>query len=240
MKDIAIELQERTVTGKAVKRLRDSGVIPAVIHDHGKESVLVEGPYAELTKLYREAGKNRTVSVKAGDKQFMALIRTADFDPKKNTLRHIVFNAVRADEEVTAEIPVEMKLNEGNEQTPAERAGLIVLTQLEVVEVEALPKDLPEVIYFDGEKLVADGDQVTVADLIVPAGVTILEDAERTLATALEPSSLQAANDAAGGDVEEEAPVAEEGEEETAEGEQAEGVEAAEGSEKKEVPAKGE
>ena len=34
--DIALNLQERTVLGKAVKQLRRDGLIPAVVHDHGK------------------------------------------------------------------------------------------------------------------------------------------------------------------------------------------------------------
>jgi large subunit ribosomal protein L25 len=209
MKEIAIELQNRVVTGKAVKRLRNEGLVPAVIHDHGKESILVAGPYMELIKLYHEVGKHRTVSVKAGGKQYMTLIKTAEFDPRRNQLRHLVFDAINANETVTTEVPVEMKLDEGNESTPAERAGLIVLRQTEVVEIEALPKDLPEALYFNGEKLVADGDQVTVADLIVPQGVTILDEPTQSLATVLEPSALQAANDAAGGDAEEEvAPAA--------------------------------
>jgi len=209
MKDITIELQKRDVTGKAVKQLRRDGLVPAVIHDHGKDSVLVEGPYLDLMRVYREAGKHHTVMVKAGSKQYMALIKTADFDPKHNKLRHLVFNAIRADQPVEAEIPVRMRLDEGNEQTPAERAGLIVLHQLESVEVEALPKDLPDQLEFDGEKLVDEGDQATVADLLVPAGVTVNDEPTQVLATVLEPSALQAANEAAGGDAEAEVPAEE-------------------------------
>jgi large subunit ribosomal protein L25 len=77
---------------------------------------------------------------------------------------------------------------------------LVVLHQLDVVEVEALPRDLPEVLEFDGEKLVEVGDQVTVGDLIVPENVTVKTDATHPLSTVFEPSALQAANDDAGGD----------------------------------------
>jgi large subunit ribosomal protein L25 len=140
------------------------------------------------------------------------LIRDVDVDPKKHQLRHIVFNAVKANEKVDAEIPVRIRFAEGNDATPAERAGLIVLHQLEAVEVEALPRDLPDFLEFDGEKLVAVGDSATVADLIVPATVTVKTDPGHPLAAVFEPSALQAANDAAGGTAEEEA-AAEEGEE---------------------------
>jgi large subunit ribosomal protein L25 len=221
MEDIAIELEKRDVTGKAVKRLREQGLVPAVIHDHGKDSIVVMGPYLELVKAYNKAGKHHPVSLKAGGKNYMALIKTAEFDPKRHELRHIVFNAVKANEKVTAEIPVHIAFDEGNDASPAERAGLVVLHQLELVEVEALPKDLPDFLTFNGEKLVVVGDQATVADLNVPASVVVKTDPTHTLTTVFEPSALQAANDAAGGTAEEEAPA------EAAEGEEAEGGEEA-------------
>jgi len=89
---------------------------------------------------------------------------------------------------------------EGNESSPAERSGLIVLTQLEEVAVIALPKDLPDQIFYDAEKLVVVGDHITVADLQVPAGVTVVTEANHSLATVFEPSALAAANEAAAGD----------------------------------------
>jgi large subunit ribosomal protein L25 len=203
MEEIVLALEHRDVTGKAVKRLRSQGFVPAVIHDHGKDSVIVMGQYVDVAKAYQHAGKNHPVSLKAGSKQYMALIKTVDFDPKKHLLRHVVFNAVKANEKVTAEVPVHVKYDEGNEASPAERNGFVVLNQLEVVEVEALPKDLPEALYFDGEKLVEVGDHVTVADLIVPKNVTVKAEETHPLATVFEPSALQAANDSAGGTDEE-------------------------------------
>ena len=84
-----------------------------------------------------------------------------------------------------------------------------MLSQLEEVEVKALPKDLPDQLYYDAEKLVEVGDHVTVADLDVPAGVVVETEASHALATVFEPSALAAANDEAGGDAEEAAPAAE-------------------------------
>lgn len=225
MEEILLEVKKREVTGKAVKQLRRDGLVPAVIHDHGKESMHVQGPYLDVLKAFQKAGKHHPVSLKAGEHKFTVLIREVDIDPRKHQLRHVVFNAVKANEKVNAEIPVRIRFEEGNESSPAERAGLIVLHQLEAVEVEALPRDLPEVLEFDGEKLVAVGDSATVADLIVPASVTVKTDPAHPLATVFEPSALQAANDAAGGDAEEEAPAEEgegtEGEASTAEGDTA-------------------
>jgi large subunit ribosomal protein L25 len=223
MDEIVLKLEKREVTGKAVKRLRKEGVVPAVIHDHGKESVHVQGNYLEVYKAFQRAGKHHPVSLKAGDDHYTALIKVVDFDPRKHELRHIVFNAVKANEKVDAEVPVRVRYAEGHESTPAERASLVVLNQLETVAIEAFPRDLPNVLEFDGEKLVAAGDSVTVADLIVPSGVTVKTEPDHPLATVFEPSALQAANDAVGGDADEDTEVeAIEGEaSEAAEGEKA-------------------
>jgi large subunit ribosomal protein L25 len=230
MEEVLLEVNKRAVLGKAVKRLRKDGLVPGVIHDHGKESVHVEGVYLDVVKAFQKAGKHHPVSLKAGDHTYTVLIKSIDVDPRKHQVRHVVFNAVKANEKVTAEIPVRIRFSEGNESTPAERAGLVVLNQLDAVEVEALPHDLPDFLEFDGEKLVQVGDSITVADLIVPATVTVKIDPAHPLATVFEPSALQAANDAAGGTVDGTTEATEEGE--GAEGESA-ASEQSSGAEKK-------
>lgn len=234
MEDVVLKLEPREITGKAVKQLRRNGLVPAVIHDHGKPSVHVSGEYMEVWKAYRKAGKHHPVKVKAGEKNYTALIKSVDLDPRKQSLVHVVFNAIKANEKVTAEIPVHVKLEEGNDITPAERTGLVVLNQLEIVEAEALPKALPDFFEFDGEKLVEVGDSLTVADLLPIEGVTVKTDPTHLLATVFEPSALQAANDAAGGTAEEETAEGET----TAEGEETggetEGSESQDSEEKKE------
>jgi large subunit ribosomal protein L25 len=199
-----LELEPRTVTGKAVKRLRQAGYVPAVIHDHGKESVVVQGPYLAMRQIYQKAGKHHPVSLKAGSHTYTALIKTVTFEPKKNQMTHIVFNAVKRNQKVETEVPVRPRYAEGNEASPAERAGLIVLTQLDSVKIRAVPDKIPDVLEYDGEVLVKEGDQVTVAQVVVPDGVEMLTEAEHPIATAETTASLQAANEGAGGAAEKE------------------------------------
>ena len=199
---ISLELSKRETVGKRLRALRDSGQVPAVIHDHGKPSVITQAEYNTLAKVVNAAGKNHIVALTVEKDSYSALIKDVSLHPKKGTITHVVFNAVKADEKVDAEVPIEIRYAEGDDATPAERAGLIVLHNVETVEIESLPKDIPEALYFAAEKLVAAGDQVTVADLEVPKGVTVKEDETQVLATVFEPSALAAANDAAGGDAE--------------------------------------
>ncbi len=219
---ISLQLENRTVTGKAVKHLRAAGQIPAVIHDHGKPSLHVQGNGVAMLKVWRQAGKHHPVELKTGDQTFVALIKDAEFDPRKHLLTHIVFNAVDKNQKVDAEIPIRPRYDEGNESSPAERNGLIVLAQLETLQVKAIPTKLPDFLEYDAEKLVEIGDHVTVEDLVIPEGVEVETEPSHTIATVYEPSALAAANDAAGG-------TAEEGEEAEVEGEEGAEGEAAEG-----------
>jgi large subunit ribosomal protein L25 len=219
---INLTLEPRTVTGKAVKHLRKSGHIPAVIHDHGKASLIVQADGVALLKVWRQAGKHHPIALTAGDQSYVALIKEAVFDPRKHQLTHVVFNAVDRNQKVEAEIPVRPRYAEGNESSPAERSSLIVLTQLETVQVKAIASKLPDFLEYDAEKLVDIGDHITVADLVIPEGVELETELEHAVATVYEPSALAAANDAAGGDAEAET----EGGEEAAEGEAGETTEA--------------
>jgi len=202
MESIVLELTPREVTGKKVKTLRKQGIVPAVIHDHGKDSVVVQVDYRVAHKVFMSAGKHHPVQLTAGGKKYTALIRSVTRDPRYNSISHIVFNAIKANEKVEAEIPIHAKYDEGNEVSPAERQGLIVLDNLEVVQVKALPKDLPDYVEYDGEKLAEVGDSVTVADLIIPAGLEVETAEDHAVATVWEPSALQAKNDALAGDAE--------------------------------------
>lgn len=204
---ITLEVQPRDTLGKSVKKVRAEGLIPAVIHDHGKESVHIQVDYQTFAKAFTAAGRHHPIELEVGGKKYTALVRTVTRDPKLNSYTHAVFNAVSANQQVEASIPVKAQYAEGNDSSPAERSGLIVLAQLDEVEVKALPRDLPDELFYDAEKLVAVGDHITVEDLNVPTGVVVETEASHAIATVFEPSALAAANEATAGEAEELAPA---------------------------------
>lgn len=176
---ISLTLEKREVVGKGLAKLRRDGSIPAVIHDHGKESQHVMAGFSELSRVYQAAGKHHPVNLTVGSKKYMALIKDADFEPRKHTLRHVVFNAIKADEKQQTEVPIHFL---EDAEIPAEKAGLMVIRSLDVVEIEALPKDLIDSIVIDPSGLTEIGDKLTVADLKVPSTVTVVTEPEHTIA----------------------------------------------------------
>ena len=179
--DEPVKLEERTIVRKGLNGLRSDGLLPAVIHNHGQPSVHVMGSETELTNIYRAAGKHHPLQLEIGGNKYLALIKDAHFNPVRRRLQHLVFQAINQDETVEAEVPIHL---EG--EIPAEKVGLMILHQLDHVEIEALPKDLPDVLKADATKLVELHDKITVADLQVPAGVTVLTEPEHPIAMVVE------------------------------------------------------
>lgn len=211
--DAPVKLKQRDVLGKGLNALRAEGEIPAVIHNHGQESIHVMAPETELIKFYRLAGKHHPLNLEVGDTKFLALIKDAHFDPVKRRLLHIVFQAIKQNEKVEAEVPIRI---EG--EIPAEKVGLIILHQLDTVQIEAFPRDLPDELVVSAEKLVELHDKIMVEDLTIPSGVTLITEVDHPIATVAE-SRAQAAEEA----------EAAEAEAQAAEGEEADGGETAEG-----------
>lgn len=202
--DVVLAIDEREITGKKVSRLRDDGKVPAVVYDHGKtRHITVEAKL--LDKAFRAVGRSQPLELMQNGKKSLAMIKQIDRHPVKHSFRHVAFQFINRNEKVATEVAISIKLDEDNEQTPAERAGLVVLRSLEVVEIRALPKNLPEELAVNGENLHAVGDRLTLADIKLPEGVEFADfelDLEQVIANVYEPSAIAAANDAAGGDAE--------------------------------------
>lgn len=176
---IVVELKQREIVRKGLAKLRAGGQVPGVIHDHGKPSAHVMGDAQKLSKAYLQAGKHHPVQLKIDGRQQLALIKNVDFEPAKHTMRHVVFQSIKQNEAVEAEIPVVFK---EDVEIPAEKAGLLVLKQLDHVQVKALPKDLPDQLVVDPSHLAEEGEHLTVADIAVPEGVEFITSLESTLA----------------------------------------------------------
>lgn len=227
---ITLTLDERTARGKKVAKLRREGIVPAVVYGSVKAPLNVQVEVNIFEKIYKAAGKHSPVHLTLNGKKAIAMIKDVERHPVKGTPMHASFHAVKQNEPVVAEIPIHLV---GEGESEAERNGLVVLQAIEKIEVKALPMDLPEALEVSMEGLAKPGDRITVADLKVPANVEIVDNDDGRAGTAdddhsvmdlvvanvYEPSALQAANDAAGGDAEDVSDVESENGTETPESE---------------------
>lgn len=196
-----LRVEERSELGKKAKILIEQQKVPAVIHDHGK-SLHISAGYSELSKVWFQAGKHAPVELDLDGKKHLTIIKEVDFEPVKHTIRHVVFGAIRKNETVETEVPIRI-----DGEVPAEKIGLILITQLESVQIKAFPRNLPDELTVDANKLAELGDKVTIADLVLPQGVEVLADESIPIAVVDEPRAMASAED--------EADAAEEGSEES-------------------------
>ena len=192
MKRYKLKVDERKVLGKQVKKLRRDGILPCNIYGKGIKSTAVQVPQKDFDAVYKEAGETGLVDIELGDKITPVLIHNMQKDFRGNIL-HADFFQVNLKEKVKTMIPLEII---GEPKAVLDKIGLL-MNILSEVEVEALPAELPENIEVNVEHLTNIDDQVTVADLKVPEGVTVLTEAEQVISKIGELVTKEAAAEAA-------------------------------------------
>ncbi|MBC7868590.1 50S ribosomal protein L25 [Candidatus Saccharibacteria bacterium] len=202
MSNISLTLDERTVTGKKVATLRKQGIVPSVVYGGDTEPISTQSPTVETTKVARTAGKHSPVDLVIAGKKRLAIIKSIDIDPVKQVVRHIAFHTISRKDKIVTEVPIVLI---GVGESAAERVGLIVLQAIEHLEIRALPANLPEALEMSIIDLATDEDKLTVGDIVLPEGVEFADHEQNldlVVANVYEPSALQAANEATGGDAE--------------------------------------
>jgi large subunit ribosomal protein L25 len=221
----------RQDTGKgAARRLRSSGRVPGILYGHGMEPVKLSISSQDLLHLFHTAGGGSTlVDLKVDGKTHLAIPREIQRDHIHGRFIHIDFLEVRRDEQITLGVEV----HEVGE-APGIRAGGVIEHHLREIEIQCLPKDVPEMIPADISSLEI-GDMLRVGDIPAPEGVVFLTAADTPVISVITPAALRVEADLTlPGEEAPEAPVAEEEEEE---GEGAE--EGGEGPTEGEAPAEG-
>ncbi len=172
MKHPKLATEVRTVFGKQVKKLRRDGIMPASIYGKGIPSVSFQVKTADFQALYKEVGETGLVDVEIEGKARPALVKNIHWDYRTRTPMHADFYQVNLKEKVKTMVPVTI-IDEA--QAVTEELGMM-MNQVSEVEVEALPENLPDQLEVSVIHLGAVDDQITVADLKAPEGVTILTE----------------------------------------------------------------
>jgi len=195
--------ERRTITGKAVARLRKEGRLPAVVFGHGTASEPVTIDAHEFDQLRRHTGSSTLIDLAVdGGKARPVLLHGIQVHRITRRPLHVDLFAVRMTEELTVEVQLV-----GDGIAPATETGGTLVHPVQSVKVRALPDNLPETLHYDLSALTDYDGTITVADLQVPEGVTVQADATEVIARVLAPRVEEVT--AAEGEAVEEAPAAE-------------------------------
>lgn len=176
--EVTLAVAPRTTLGKRVRRLRHEGTIPANIFGHGRESRAVQIDAMELKRLLSKYGGARLMHLTLDGKSEAALIRHVQHDPRTGAIQHVDFLHVDMREKIRARVPVHL----AGEPPAVKQLGGVLLHMSDTLEVECLPNDLPERLELDVSGLENLDDTLYVRDVLVPAGVVMLAEADEPVA----------------------------------------------------------
>jgi len=181
-KQKTVSAQTRTGVGRtAVKQLKKQGLVPAVVYGGHDQPQPLQVNAREIGKLLSHAtSEHILVDLQIADggqtSNRLALIQQVQHDPIRGNVLHVDFHAVRADEKIHAQIPVEAY----GEPDGVKNFGGILEIAVHALEIECLPKDLPEIIRIDVSALNV-GEAIHVKDVVLPEGVHARHDGDLTV-----------------------------------------------------------
>jgi large subunit ribosomal protein L25 len=192
-------------------------MVPAVVYGLDADPVCVAVPARELNHVLAGAGgANTLIRLQVDGDEQLTLARQIQRHPTRGDLVHVDFVRVRRDVAVSAEVPVHL---EG--EAPGTRDGGMLEQLVFTLTIEAKPADIPNEIVVDVSGLELGG-QLRIAELTVPAGVAVQQDADELVVQVVLPRVAEVEEEAAaegeeaaaedeGAPAEGEAPAAESG-----------------------------
>ena len=179
MAEIKISAAARENFGKgAARQLRREGRIPGVLYGHKEEVVHLSLPEHELFLALKTP--NVLLNLDLEGKSQLAIPKAVQKDPVRRTLEHIDLLLVRSGEKVTVDIPV---VTTGD----IAPGGLLELVATSL-SVEAEATHIPGSLEVSVAGL-EEGAQVLAGQVVLPAGVSLVTDAEAVVVHVLTPSA---------------------------------------------------
>ncbi|TCJ20282.1 50S ribosomal protein L25 [Rubrobacter taiwanensis] len=220
MANVHLEALDRNESGKnAARRLRRSGFVPAILYRKGEHSAKLAVKAKTVDQTLYRLGDNAIYEIEdERGKSVTARIIDLQRDPITDRLLHVDFVPVIMTERIEVTVPITIV-----GEAPGVQEGGVLNQVVYEVQVETLPGNIPQELELDVSGL-GMNENLTLADLKLPEGVTLLSDPEEVAVTISPPTEITEEEMEAAGVVEEpaEEEPAPEAEEEAAEGEEEE------------------
>jgi large subunit ribosomal protein L25 len=184
MDNVILKATARTKTGRHVRALRRSGLLPGIIYGHNVEPVAISLDARDAAKVLGRLSSSSLVTIDVDGKQYPSLVREKQMNYIKRNLIHVDFQVVSLTEKIHANVGIVLT---GNSLAVKDFNAMLIngLTELEV---EAYPQDLPERVSVDIAALAKIGDAIHVKDIFLSDKVTILSSADEMVVLATAPA----------------------------------------------------
>jgi large subunit ribosomal protein L25 len=180
MEKVVLEATKRDVVGKQVKALRRQGKLPAVIYGRHTDPININLDAHSASLSLGKLSSSSLVTIKLDGTEHIALVRERQRDYIKNRLLHVDFLAVSLAEKLRTAVSIRFV-----GVSPAVKDfNAVLVHNLEQIEVECLPGDLPERIDVDISVLERPGEGIRLRDVQVSDKVRLLGDPDTMVAVA--------------------------------------------------------
>lgn len=179
MEQIELSAATRDILGKKVRFLRRQGLTPVNLYGRNVKSTALQVDTTQLKHTLAKAGKSSLVALKvdSAKRPKMVIIRDIQREPLTGGLLHVDLYQVKMEERIKIEVSL---LFVGEASAIRDRGGILV-QNMNSVEVECLPANMPHNIEVDLSVLTELDQAVHVKDLSVDEGITILTDPEQSI-----------------------------------------------------------
>jgi len=179
-----LQVARRTVLGKAVKRLRSEGIVPANVYGRGAESVSIQAPLTEFRRVYRSVDRNAVVQMQidADAGTIPVVLREVQRTPVGSEVVHLDFYQVDLTRVIHSEARVVL-----TGASEAVSLGGTLVQSVDSIMLEALPLEMPSEITVDIGGLDDFGMSVLVRDVELPEGARSVTDGAVAVVTVLAP-----------------------------------------------------
>jgi large subunit ribosomal protein L25 len=162
---------------RGARRLRRGGWVPGIVYGGEAEPLAVQVDALTLNRTLARGGA--VVDLSVDGKSSPVLLKDTQRHPVTGAPVHVDFLRIRMDRPIAAMVVLEL---EGGEESPGAREGGVLEQVTRELEIEALPRAIPDSLALDVSGMVMN-DTLTLSALTVPAGVTLLDDPETVLVT---------------------------------------------------------
>jgi len=178
MMNIVVKTEKRQDVGtNAARRLRARGFVPAVMYGESMETLPLVLDKKDIVRILRlETGENTIFKVAVDADAYDAMIKELQVDPATDELLHVDLIRISMDKPIKVTVPV---VHSGEPIGVKTEGGFVDFVTREV-EVECLPRDIPESLGIDISELHIN-QSFKVQGMAVPAGVKILADPNTVL-----------------------------------------------------------
>ncbi|PYK72691.1 MAG: 50S ribosomal protein L25 [Verrucomicrobia bacterium] len=185
-KQVKLTAERREATGRsAIRKLKARGIVPAIVYGGKDKAQSLQVSRRDISLMLSHAsGENILVELEiAGEKgSRMAMIQEIQHSPVGGDVLHVDFHAVSMDEKIEADVPLEA----AGVANGVKNFGGLLEQSLRTLEVECLPRDLPDKVTVDVSALNI-GDSIHVRDIHLPAGVAAKTQPDLTAFSVLAP-----------------------------------------------------